>query len=593
MPFRRSFCLLLALIVPLSLWFTPSPATAAGGDPLAGDARRPPARPTLASADDPHPSLTQPSAFMAGHVAVQVIFVESDGSAEPSTENWTPDQISTIMGHIGSALDWWGARLPNARLSFALTSSVVGSRYEPITHKIDAEGLWIGDVLARTGFSSASYFDQAYAADDTLRRAQGADWGTTIFIANSAADDDGRFADGLFAYAYIGGPFLVLTSDVGAYGTAQLAPVATHELGHIFGALDQYASAATPCSQQSGYLAVPTTNSEAGGCGTHFVCIMLSPSAAYPNGEVDDSALGQIGYRDTDGDGIPDPIDTAPAAQFTITQPASGGRPIVAGRAADQPYPSASETPATINTIAHVEYRIDGMDWTELPASDGAYDNAVESITTTLPLYDGQYNVELRVINSVGTASPVISQSVTVSGVGAEPAYQVGAPALSGSTDITITLAAPDGSSAQISEDPFFSAAAWAPAPASASWRLRPTDGVHTVYVRFRDSNGLESSPFSRSIVLDRTPPTGRALIHGGDAPWLELQAQDSGSGVAAVQVGVGTTSGVWQPFQSSLPISPGMTNIQVRLRDTAGNLSAPITAQSSRLIYLPLVSRP
>src|SRR5947208_6319072 len=190
MPFRRSFCLLLALIVPLSLWFTLSPATAAGGDPLAGDARRPPARPTLASAGDPHPSLTQPSAFMAGRVAVQVIFVESDGSAEPSTENWTPDQISTIMGHIGSALGWWRARLPNARLSFALTSSVVGSRYEPITHNIDAEGLWIGDALARMGFSSASYFDQAYAADDALRRAQGADWGATAFMANSAADDD-------------------------------------------------------------------------------------------------------------------------------------------------------------------------------------------------------------------------------------------------------------------------------------------------------------------------------------------------------------------------------------------------------------------
>src|SRR5207253_2918040 len=103
----------------------------------------------------------------------------------------------------------------------------------------------------------------------------------------------------------------------------------------------------------------------------------------------------------------------------------------------------------------------------------------------------------------------------------------------------------------------------------------------------------LESPPFSRSIALDRTPPTGRALIHSGAAPWLELQVQDSGSGVAAVQLGVGTTPGAWQPFQSSLPISPGMTNIQVRLRDAAGNLSAPITAQSSRLIYLPLVSKP
>ena len=75
---------------------------------------------------------------------------------------------------------------------------------------------------------------------------------------------------------------------------------------------------------------------------------------------------------------------------------------------------------------------------------------------------------------------------------------------------------------------------------------------MHTVYFRFRDSSGLEFAAVLPIDVLDRTPPTGRALIHGGDAPWLELQAQDSGSGVAAVQLGVGTTSGAWQPFQSS-----------------------------------------
>ena len=48
---------------------------------------------------------------------------------------------------------------------------------------------------------------------------------TTIFVANSAADANGNFADGMFAYAYIGGPFLVLTSDVGAYGTDQMTPI--------------------------------------------------------------------------------------------------------------------------------------------------------------------------------------------------------------------------------------------------------------------------------------------------------------------------------------------------------------------------------
>jgi hypothetical protein len=578
------FLLLLALL-PLSLWHAPTPAAAHGG-PLRGEqAFFPPRRPHTA-ADDPRPSREQPSAFMAGRVAVQAIFIESDGAADPSTEDWTPAQIATIRGHIGAALDWWRARLPNARLSFDLTTRVVGSRYEPITYDLSGEGLWIGDALQRMGFPGMNYFDQAYAADDALRHERKTDWATTIFVVNSEHDDDGRFAGGMFAYAYIGGPFLVITSDAGPYGTVQLAPVATHELGHIFGALDQYDAAQVACTQESGYLSIPTTNSQLGDCGTHFMSIMLDPLPAYIGGQVDPSALGQIGYRDRQNNGLPDPLETTPALQVTVTEPPDAGRPVVAGPVIDQPYPSSFEQAATINTIVRVEYRADGGDWIALPAADGAYDGVSESITATLPLYDGQHSVELRAINSVGAASPLIKQSVTVSGIGAEPDYAAEAPDLSNSAEITITLAAPAGSSAQISEDPFFKAVAWAPAAANVGLRLGPTDGPHTLYIRFRDHSGVESPPFLRTIELDRAPPSGHALIHGGAAPWIEIQAEDSGSGVAAVQI----DGGAWQPFRQAVPIPRNMVSIQVRLRDAAGNVSNPLPTMHSGPIYLPLI---
>jgi hypothetical protein len=319
---------------------------------------------------------------------------------------------------------------------------------------------------------------------------------------------------------------------------------------------------------------------------------MLDPVPAFPGGQIDDSALGQIGYRDSDGDTLPDPLDTAPTLQITIAQP-GGGRPIVAGHAADQPYQSIAETPATINTIARVEYRADGGVWAALPAADGAYDSATESITGTLPLYDGSHSVELRAVNSVGATSQPISRSVTVTGIGAQPAYAAAAPELSNSAGISLTLTAPAASSAQISEDPFIDGATWALAPASTIWWLKPVDGEHTLYIRFRDSNGIESPPFARTIMLDRTAPSGRALLHGDDTPWLELQAQDDGSGVAAVEIGAGAQPGVWQPFQTSLPIAPGLTQIQVRFRDAAGNVSAPVAARIRTSIYLPLISRP
>ena len=144
----------------------------------------------------------------------------------------------------------------------------------------------------------------------------------------------GRFAGEHFAYAYVNGPFMVITSDAGPYGIDQMDTVVAHELGHIFGALDQYASAGTPCTQRSGYLSVPTTNSQAGSCGTHEPSIMLEPLTAFVRGDIDRSALGQLGYRDGDGDSIPDPLDTAPAIQAQISQPAAGQTPCTVGIAA-------------------------------------------------------------------------------------------------------------------------------------------------------------------------------------------------------------------------------------------------------------------
>jgi hypothetical protein len=500
--------------------------------------------------------------------------------------------MTTVEGHISEALDWWRTRLPDARLTFELTTATVATRYEPITHDLSTEGLWIGEALGRLGYGGAGYFEQAYAADDALRHAHKADWATTIFMVNSSNDPDGRFADNMFAYAYVGGPFLVLTSDAGLYGTYQMTPVATHEIGHIFGALDQYAAASVPCTQPSGYLWVPTSNSQYNSCGTHLPSIMLDPVAAFPGGHIDDSALAQVGYRDSDGDGLPDPLDTTPALDLTLDQPANG-RPVVHGQASDQPFPTISTQPTTINKVERVEYRVDGGAWWPLAALDGAYDDATEDLSATLPLYDGQHSVDIRALNTVGAASPLFSRSVTVNGVGAAPAYAVDAPTFSNSAAITLTLEAPGGSMVQVGEDPFFGSASWLDVASASSWQLRPVDGPHTVYVRFRDGAGLESQPLSNVVLLDRTAPSGFALLHGDEQPWIELEAQDDGSGVAAVQINTNEHADEWHTFQHTIQLPAGAKKVTVRFRDAAGNVSAPVPALEAGRVYLPFLSRP
>jgi hypothetical protein len=91
---RLRFALLLAILSLLASLASPKSSVASGQDnPLAGDALQPPPhRPVVAATGDFKPSLFQPSAFLAGRVAVQLIFVESDGSKEPSTKNWTSHQ---------------------------------------------------------------------------------------------------------------------------------------------------------------------------------------------------------------------------------------------------------------------------------------------------------------------------------------------------------------------------------------------------------------------------------------------------------------------------------------------------------------------
>jgi hypothetical protein len=590
MKLQRLTSLLLTLFAITHLQPAPAPVVAENNHPPGGDAFLPPPPPPgLADSNSPAPDRYQPSAFMAGRVSVQVIFIESDGSVDPSTEDWTVEQVDAIQGKVAEALDWWRSRLPHARLSFTMQTQIVPSRYEPIKYQLREEGHWISDALGRLGHVGTNYFEQAYNAADTLRKEQDADWATTIFIVNSAADQDGRFADGYFAYAYIGGPFTVITSDAGPYGMNGMTSTIAHEFGHIFGALDQYASAGISCNQQSGYLSVPNSNSQLNNCGTRFVCIMLDPQGAYAAGKVDSSALGQVGYRDEDGDTIPDPLDTAPAMQIKIVQSSPGARPIVTGSAVDQPYVSQTQRSTTINRVERVEYRVDQGDWLPLPAKDGAFDSATESIEATAPLYNGKYTIEVRAVNNVGAASAPVRQSVEVNTVGPPPNYSVDVPELSNSRTIPVILAAPLGAAIQISEDANFNGADWRAIQSPNTYEVLPYDGPHTIYVRFRDQGGIESPIFIRRLVLDRQPPRGQGVMRGNAPPMLELDAQDTTSPVVDMQITInGTTASDWQPYQPVVQLPETARQVAIQFRDAAGNISDIVTAQQEYQIYLP-----
>ncbi len=501
---RLLLSLLLCLsITPVALIHAAPSVTTPEFAPPPNDVLIAPPPATLAFATDE--DLRLPSQYLAGRVAVRLVLPESNGLIDPSDEDWTPDQIEQVVSETQAALDWWRDRLPAARLAFDLVVQTVPTNYEPIHHGIAQEGLWIGDVLQKLGYNGGNYIEQAYRAAFDLRDQRSADWATTIFIVNSARDD-GYFADGRFAYAYLNGPLSVITSDGGPYTTRWLRAVIAHEFAHLFGALDQYSAAGVSCDQRSGYLFAPTTNSMFNNCGTDEPSIMRELITSFTIGAVDASARAQLGYRDSDGDGVIDVLDTTPTITLTATGQALNHRPVVELMVRDLGYPSPVQPDVSINPIRSVEYRVGDSDWQLALPVDGTFDQTREIVHVELPLYDGEYVVEFRVVNLVGNVSDPITQTFTVSGLGVAPAYRLESASIENRTLVIHVQAPPETQIVEVSTRRDFANPWRLPyrseiaLPLPNELALTTFTNASVLYVRFIDAAGLPSLVYSLPI---------------------------------------------------------------------------------------------
>jgi hypothetical protein len=326
---------------------------------------------------------------MIGDVAVTVIFPESDNTTDTESETWDSTRIDACIAQITDGLGWWKDQEPAANLIFHINSYGTGATgYEPITRSHDDEGLWIAEIMEGLGYPSdnGTYLDQVAALNDYEMSQQETDWAFTIFVVDSLNDVDGSFSDGWFAYSYVGGPFTVLTYDNDAYGTDNMDWVCAHETGHIFWATDEYDG----IPERSGYLNVlDDENAD---------CIMSYPL----NWNLCTATRGQIGWRDTDGDSILDPMDTTPDTIFDPAPPDFTSDTVLTYTGQAEEVPLANNNPqwwssgqdVSINTITDVQYRVDGGEWQSATATDGDFDEGIEAFTfTTSPLTPGTYMI--------------------------------------------------------------------------------------------------------------------------------------------------------------------------------------------------------
>lgn len=410
---HRLYLLGVAVLMSLSLLKAPSIARAQAADipDLHNDAFIAPDisgfLPTMLLSGTPAtPGYYQTSEYMIGSVAVGIVLVESDGSMDPSTEDWSAEEKELVFSQLQAALEWWAAREPGAHLTFVYDdhfTEPLPTRVEPISRPHTDQQYWIADAMAALGYQAVSYFTRVRDYNNDLRRLYHTDWAFTIFVVDSSADPDDRFSDGYFAYAYLGGPFMVLTYGNGNYGPHHMKAVAAHEVGHIFHALDQYREARIPCTRRSGYLDVENQNSEYGVCASNERSIMRLPMY-YASDALDPYAAAQIGWRDSDNDGILDPVDTELALSVTAISVAEESV-VVSGTVSIIPYPSPSRQSVTINRIVAVQYRFDAGAWQAAVADDGAFDSAAEAFSFTAHLPAGLHELEVRALDSAGNIS--------------------------------------------------------------------------------------------------------------------------------------------------------------------------------------------
>jgi hypothetical protein len=385
------------------------------GEDLINDALAP--NDQFARAPDAPPSSYYTSVFLYGSVQVDVFLPESNGAIDPNTENWTTAMRDQVVSEVTAGINWWattatqGGR-PSANLSFNIVfhtpfnePSIVATSYEPITRPHSDQALWIPQVMANLGYTG-SYLSSVRSYNHARRTAFNRDWAYSIFIVNSLADADGKFSNGYFGYAYLGGPFVVMTYDNDGWGISRMEMVTAHETAHIFNALDEYASSGCTDTATSGYLRVANTNCENGTPPTEDSIMRSSGSQqiAYPAFLASTPIRGQIGWRDSDGDGIYDVADTTvQMSAARATSPRIGQPMAYSGSATDIPFPSPVYPAMSVNKISQVRYRINGGSWINATPSDGAFDAYTENFSfTTAALPEGDYRIEIQALNSVG-----------------------------------------------------------------------------------------------------------------------------------------------------------------------------------------------
>jgi hypothetical protein len=220
------------------------------------------------------------------------------------------------------------------------------------------------------------------------------------------------------------------------------------------------------------------------------------------------------------------------------------------------------------------------------------YETYVTSKSFTLSSGDDTKTVYVKYKDVAGNETASISDSIalaTHAPTGGTVSINSGS-AMTNNTNVTLSLYADNATEVMMSEDSGFGGASYVSYATTKSFTLSSGEGTKTVYVKYKDIAGNQTTTtISDTIILDTTPPsTGPVTINGGaaytnsqtvsltiptiaDADQMMISESSSFAG-ASYQTYAGTVS-------YSLSAGDGTKSLYIKYKDTAGNASAASSA--------------
>ncbi|MEZ4741804.1 MAG: carboxypeptidase-like regulatory domain-containing protein [Bdellovibrionota bacterium] len=139
----------------------------------------------------------------------------------------------------------------------------------------------------------------------------------------------------------------------------------------------------------------------------------------------------------------------------------------------------------------------------------------------------------------------------------------------------------------KISDEPTFLNKKWEPVKDTYSWEFT-SDGKKSIYVKYSDLNGLESSPYKIDFCIDTEDPAlySISILNGWAQTaaiknFIDIDAYDSGCGIEKVQISNNSASLSGSSYVKfgnridwNLPSSDGSQTVYLKLIDYAGNFS-------------------